>query len=73
MPGSKSSTAELNLTKTLQRFFKKLIGKEISTTILAKIKFQSLVDKKSLDNLKEASAIRGTSLGTAGLVYANGE
>ena len=66
------STAELNLTKFLQRFFKSGIDKKISTTLLAKITTKNLIDKETLKKLAKAAMMRGTSLGVMGAIYAGG-
>lgn len=65
-----SSTAELNLTKFLQRFFAAhLDGKKISTTLLAKITTRDKVDPITLQALALAATRRGTSMGVIANIY----
>jgi len=56
------------LSKYFARFFQKKIGKNISTTAIAKI-VVSHRNKKDSDNLKKTSNDRGTSVGTLSEVY----
>jgi hypothetical protein len=64
------STAELNLTKFLQRFFAAhLDGKKISTTLLAKITTKNKVDPDTLKALAEAATKRGTSMSVIANIY----
>ena len=64
------STAELNLTKFLQRFFAAhLNGKKISTTLLAKIIIRSQIDPDTLKFLALSATKRGTSMGVIANIY----
>ena len=65
------STAELNLTKLLQRVTDKYLGKKISTTILAKINISDKIDPEQLKLLMSLGRIRGTSLNNLAPIYAN--
>ena len=56
------------LSKYLSRFFEKQIGKNLSTTAIAKIVI-SHRNKVDSDNLKKTSNDRGTSVGTLSEVY----
>jgi len=56
------------LSKYFARFFQKQIGKNLSTTAIAKI-VVSHRNKKDSDNLKKTSNDRGTSVGTLSEVY----
>ena len=56
------------LSKYFARFFQKKIGKNLSTTAIAKI-VVSHRNKKDSDNLKKTSNDRGTSVGTLSEVY----
>ena len=56
------------LSKYFTRFFQKQIGKNISTTSIAKI-VNSHENKQSADSLKKNSKARGTSVGTLSAVY----
>tara|TARA_R110000787_G_scaffold3291_2_gene13070 strand:+ start:285 stop:1358 length:1074 start_codon:yes stop_codon:yes gene_type:complete len=67
--GSTSSTAELNLTKNLNRFFILYLGKKISTTLLAKITTRDKVDPDTLQALALAATRRGTSMGVIANIY----
>lgn len=59
----------LNLTKTLQRYTEKTIGKKISTTILRKIYYGSKYSKEDFEKLKEDAKIAGHSVHTAQNIY----
>ena len=59
----------LNLTKTLQRYTEKTIGKKISTTILRKIYYASKYSKQDFEKLKEDAKIAGHSVYTAQNIY----
>ena len=59
----------LNLTKTLQRYTEKTIGKKISTTILRKIYYASKYSKQDFEKLKEDAKIAGHSVHTAQNIY----
>tara|TARA_R110000803_G_scaffold34301_4_gene74968 strand:+ start:1038 stop:2108 length:1071 start_codon:yes stop_codon:yes gene_type:complete len=63
------STAELNLTKNLNRFFTLYLGKKISTTLLAKITIRSQIDPDTLKFLALAATKRGTSMGVIANIY----
>jgi hypothetical protein len=65
-----SSTAELNLTKFLQRFFDKHLQKKVSTTLLAKMNIQDKISKDTLETLNKISDTRGTSISTITTTYA---
>jgi len=56
------------LSKYFARFFQKKIGKNLSTTAIAKIVI-SHRNKKDSDNMKKTSKDRGTSVGTLSEVY----
>ena len=56
------------LSKYLARFFQKAVGKNISTTAIAKIVISNR-NKEDSDNLKKTSNDRGTSVGTLSEVY----
>lgn len=65
-----SSTAELNLTKFLQRFFDKHLQKKVSTTLLAKMNIQDKISKDTLETINKISDTRGTSVSTIASTYA---
>lgn len=65
-----SSTAELNLTKFLQRFFDKHLQKKVSTTLLAKMNIQDKISKDTLETINKISDTRGTSVSTITSTYA---
>ncbi len=59
----------LNLTKTLQRYTEKTIGKKISTTILRKIYYGDKYNKEDFEKLKEDAKVAGHSVHTAQNIY----
>lgn len=59
----------LNLTKTLQRYTEKTIGKKISTTILRKIYYGDKYNKEDFEKLKEDAKVAGHSVNTAQNIY----
>jgi len=59
----------LNLTKTLQRYTEKTIGKKISTTILRKIYYGNKYNKEDFEKLKEDAKVAGHSVNTAQNIY----
>tara|TARA_Y100000592_G_scaffold98102_1_gene170330 strand:- start:1307 stop:2317 length:1011 start_codon:yes stop_codon:yes gene_type:complete len=65
-----ASTAELNLTKFLQRFFDKHLQKKVSTTLLAKMNIQDKISKDTLETINKISDTRGTSVSTITSTYA---
>ena len=56
------------LSKYFARFFEKTVGKNLSTTAIAKI-VTSNRNKEHVDSLKKTSNDRGTSVGTLSTVY----
>ncbi len=66
---NKEPMNNLNLTKTLQRYTEKQIGKKISTTILRKIYYESKYSKQDFEKLKEDAKIAGHSVHTAQNIY----
>ena len=66
---NKEPMNNLNLTKTLQRYTEKTIGKKISTTILRKIYYASKYSKQDFEKLKEDAKIAGHSVHTAQNIY----
>jgi len=64
----KSPMTSNKLSKYLARFFEKEVGKNISTTAIAKI-VNSHQNKTNSDAIKKNSKARGTSVGTLSQVY----
>jgi len=66
---AKTSTAELNLTKFLQRYFEKNLGKKVSTTLMAKMNIQEKIGKEAIETINKISKTRGTSQTTITTTY----
>ena len=69
--GSEYSTAQLNLTKLLNRWSEKEFNKKISTTLLAKITTSSQVPPEIAQSLMQKSKTRGTNPNTLITSYIN--
>ena len=67
--GNDEPMNNLNLTKTLQRYTDKTIGKKISTTILRKIYYGDKYNKEDFEKLKEDAKVAGHSVNTAQKIY----